>query len=359
VTDFGEMIGYEYWGDVPENMKLRLPDGRDTDEGWGVITILNGQVVRGDAWPLADYCLPFHSLTINPVEGRFWGVAPAEVIRFDQSFADAIKMLVAEAIVRSVHPPIAYDADADFDPAKLRAWKADLPIPIRGGPNSIGTLQYDADYLNAFRVQAQLTASMQGGGGALGAVQGENGPDRESASVGVQRFDAALGPIEFAALILENEDLPGIARGCLKRCQQFLDTEGLKKRIGELPESMWIGDIMGDFDVMFFGSRQMQTRQEKLQSWDRLIAWATAVPAARAVIPNLLLMRRIIGDDMEMPEVAAAIGDPEAMQQNVMLEAMMMQAGGQGGPAQNGVPAGAQPAGMLPAQAAGGIGGGG
>jgi hypothetical protein len=36
----------------------------------------------------------------------------AEVIRFRSSFADALKMLVAEAI-RSVHPPIAYDADAD------------------------------------------------------------------------------------------------------------------------------------------------------------------------------------------------------------------------------------------------------
>jgi hypothetical protein len=120
---------------------------------------------------------------------------------------------------------------------------------------------------------------MQGGSGAPGAIQGEAGPDRESATVGAARFQAAMGQPELAALILENEDLPAIAKGILKRCQQFLDTEGLKKRIGEQPESMWIGDIMGDFDVQFFGSRQMQTRQEN-QSWDRLIAWSAAVPAA-------------------------------------------------------------------------------
>lgn len=353
ITAFGEMTGYEYWGDVPEGMSLRTSDGQTTDEGWGVITVLNGVTVRAEAWPLADYCFPFHSLIINPVQGRFYGVAPAETIRYDQSFADALKMLVAEAIVRSVHPPIAYDSDADFDPVKLRAWKADTPIPIRGGPSAIGTLQYNANYQAAFAVQSALTNSMQGGSGAPGAIQGENGPDRESATVGAARFQAAMGQPELAALVLENECLPPIAKAILKRYQQFSNTEDLKRRIGELPESMWIGDIMGDFDVEFFGSRQMQTRQEKLQTWDRLISWSAAVPAARAVLPNLLLMRRIIGDDMELPDVAAGVGDPAIIQQNLILEQAMMQSG-QGGPANNGVPQQGQPAGMLPAQASGG-----
>lgn len=158
---------------------------------------------------------------------------------------------------------------------------------------------------------------------------------------------------ELAALILENECLPSIAKGVIKRCQQFLTTEGLKKRIGEQPDSMWIGDIMGDFDVRFFGSRQMQTRQEKLQSWDRLISWSVAVPSARAVLPNLMLMRRIIGEDMEMPDVAAAIGNPEDIQMNLLLEQAMTM-NGPGGPANNGVPPSTEAPGMLPMQAAGG-----
>jgi hypothetical protein len=353
VSDFGEMTGYEYWGDIPESIPLRTPDGRTSNDGWGVATAINGIVVRGDAWPLGDYSLPFHSLIINPVQGRFYGTSPAEVIRYDQSFADAIKMLVAEAIVRSIHPPIAYDSDADFDPAKLRAWKADLPIPIRGGPSAIGTLQYNANYQAAFAVQSQLTDSMQGSSGARGAIQGENGPDRESASVGVARFEAAMGSVELAAMILENECLPSIARGILKRCQQFLTSEDLKRRIGDQPESLWIGDIMGDFDVQFFGSRQMQSRQEKLQTWDRMISWSAAVPAARAFLPNLLLMQKLIGDEMEMPAVAAAMGDPQQIQANLALEQAMTQ-NGQGGPANNGVPPNGQPAGMLPMQAAGG-----
>lgn len=353
VTEFGEMVGYEYWGEMPEGTALATPDGGTTKEGWGVVTVLGGAVVRADAWPLTDYCMPFHSFTINPVHGRFYGLAPAEVIRYDQSFADALKMLVAEAVVRSVHPPIAYDADAEFDPAKLRAWKADVPIPIRGGPGAIGTLHYGADYQAAFAVQNKLTMSMQGGGGAMGAVQGENGPDRESASVGMQRFQAALGPIELVAQIIENEALPSVAKGILKRCQQFLTTEDLKKRIGEQPDSVWIGSIMGDFDVQFFGSRNVMTRQEKLQAWDRIISWSAAVPAARAILPNLALMQKIIGDLMEMPEVAADMADPAQIQKNVLLE-QILGLSGQGGPAQNGVPPSPQPPGMLPQQAAGG-----
>ena len=94
----------------------------------------------------------------------------------------------------------------------------------------------------------------------------------------------------------------------------------------------------------------MQTRQEKLQAWDRLIAWSSAVPSARAYLPNMLMMQRLVGDTMEMPDVAASIGDPGQMEANLKLEMLL----GQGGPAQNGVPPQGQQPGMPALQAAGG-----
>jgi len=355
IPGFREMIGYDYWGDIPHDVDIR-----DSDTGEkitrGVITILNTKIVRAKIWPLTDPRLPFFTLIINPVQGRFYGISPAEVVRFDQSFADAMKILLAEAIVRQVHPPIAYDSDADFDVAKLREWRADLPIPVRGGPSSIGTLRYDANIANGFSLLTGLKQEIQGGSGALGAIQGENGPDRESATGAQSRMQMAMDRPELAGMILESECLPPIARAMLMRNQQFIeDTDDLRRRVGEIPDPFWIGDILGEFDVRFVGSRNAMSNQERLMSLQTLAQFGTAFPAFQAMMPNAELAQMIVGDILNLPEAAAQIGNLQAMQQNVELTQMMAQAGGQGGPAQNGVAVAPQPIAPV-AQLAGGIG---
>jgi len=341
-SQFREMIGYEYWGDVPWS--------DDYGSSRRVVTVLNNVVVRNDPWPLADAHLPWHTLIINPMQGRFYGVSPAEVIRHDQDFADAIKILLAEAIIRQVHPPIAVDPDSEVDVAALRAWKADAIISARGGPASVGTLRYDANVMNGFNMLSALKGSMQEASGALGGIQGEPGPDREAATVGNQRIQMAMDRPELAGMLLENECLPPIAAALLRRNQQFLDTQGLALRIGEQPAPFWIGDIMGDYDIEFVGSRMSMSRQEKLQSLDRLAAMSASVPPFQAMIPWQVIAREMIGELLQLPEVAAQMQDPEMIMMNML---MMQQLGGGGGPAQNGVPAEAEPAGMLPAQASG------
>lgn len=344
-SDFREMICYEYWGDVP------------WDDGYGssrrVITVMNNVVVRNDPWPLADAHLPWYSLIINPVQGRFYGISPAEVIRYDQDFADAMKILLAEAVLRQVHPPIAYDSDSDFDVAKLREWRADLPIGVRGGPNSIGTLRYDANVANGYSMLTGLKLSMQEASGALGGIQGEPGPDRESATGAQNRIQMAMDRPELAGMLIENDCLPQVGLAILRRCQQFLDSEGLQNRIGELPEPVWIGTIMGDFDIEFVGSRMSMSRAEKLQSFDRLTAMAGAVPPLQAMIPWDQIAMELVGDLLQLPEVAARMQDPQMIAQNM---AMMQALGQNGGAAQNGVPSSPEPAGMLPAQSSGSIG---
>ena len=354
VPDFNEKTGYEYHGDIPADADVK-DDITGEKITRGVITIWNQKVIRARAWPLLSADLPFGAFVINPVQGRFYGISPAETVRFNQAFADSMMQLLAEAMIRRVHPPIAYDSDADFDVAKLREWKADLPIPVRGGPSAIGTLQYDADVNGGFNLLMGLKEEIKGGSGALGGIQGEEGPDRESATGAQQRVQMALDRPELAGMILESECLPRIGKQLLKLGQQFIeDTEDLKRRVGEIPDPFWIGDILGDYDVRFVGSRNAMSNQEKLQAVDRLISMGTAFPAFQAFMPNIEVGQMIVGELMGLPEAAGQIGDPQTFMQNIQLTQAMGMAGAPAGPAGNGVPQAAQPPGMLPAQAAGG-----
>jgi hypothetical protein len=345
VDDFTPMVGFEYWGEVPWE--------DDKGSSRRVITVLNAVVVRDDPYPLADSELPFRALTINPVQGRFYGVSPAEVIRWDQSLQDAIKILLAEAIIRSVHPPIAYDIDSEIDLNKLRRWQPDIPIGIRGGPNSVGTLKYDANVFNGFSQAQALKTSMQEASGALSVVQGQGLPHgRASATEAGFTAEQALNRPELASALLEKDAMPAIARSVLRRHQQFLeDDEDLALRVGEQPQPAWIGDIFGDFDISFVGSRLSMTRQEKLQSYDRLVSLTAAIPQAGLMVPWMDLLQNIIGDTLELPEVAATMGNPQTIQLNAILNQMAQ--AGQGAGNGNGTSPSAQPAGQLPAQAGG------
>lgn len=342
MSDFKDMVGFDYWGWVPWTQ-----DGMN----WRRITMLNGEKVLDKRFPYADTYVPYHAFTINPVQGRLYGVAPAEIIRPDQSFADACKTLLAEGMIRRVHPPIAYDSDADLGAggeAKLREWKADTLIPIRGGPNNVGVIQYDADLNDGWQMLTGLKMSMQEAAGNQG-VSGEPGPDREAATVGTARVQLAMDRIEFAASVLENDALPSLARGIIRRGQQFLTTKTLAARIGEMPEEAWIGDLMANYNVYFVGSRRAISRPMKLQMLDRLQALTAAIPELRMMIPWQELGQEVIGDWMELPEVAKGIGNPQALLMNLLLS----QAQGMGGAGQNGVASTPQPPELPPAQAAG------
>jgi hypothetical protein len=351
--DFTPMRGIEYWGEVPWG------SNRDQDveraASRRVVTLLNGIVVRDDPYPLSDPDLPFRALVINPVCGRFYGVSPAEVIRYDQSLQDAIKILLAEAIIRSVHPPIAYDIDSEIDLNKLRRWTPDAPLGIRGGPNAVGTLRYDGNVFNGFQQTAALKQSMQEASGALSVLQGQGlGTSRASATEAGFAAQQSVNRPEMAAVLLERDAMPLIGKSFLRRYQQFLEDDAdLARRVGELPQSVWIGDILGDFDIIFSGSRLAMSRQEKLQSYDRLISLAQAIPQAALMLPWFQLLQQITGDTLELPEVASKIGDPQVMQQNALLLGVATQAGGQGGAGNNGVPSRSSPPGQLPAQAGG------
>lgn len=345
--NFDTMKAYEYWGEVPWDS--------DDDIQCRVVTQINGVIVRNDPWPLTDPDLPFHVLVINPVKGRHYGKAPAEVVRYTQDFADAMLMLLAEATVRQVHPPIAIDISKDIDPAAVRAWDPDAVIAVDGDTNgAISTVQYAANIFQGTQFQQQLKTQMQQGSGALGPVQGLGlGVNRASATEAGFTAQKSMTKIEATAQLLEKDGLPQIATGLLRRDQQFLaDNEALIERVGELPESTWIGDIMGDFDIQFVGTRNAISRQVKLQAYDRLVALSQAMPQMVAArVPWDKVLSTLFGEILQAPEIAQVFATPEqeqgAMMNNMILQAMASQG------EQAGAPNTGQPAGLGEAQAAG------
>ena len=344
--DFNEQIGFEYWGEVPW----------EDDQGSSrrVITIINNVLVRDIPYPLADEDLPFRAATINPVQGRFYGISPAEVIRYDQDLQDAVNILLAIAIKRQVLPPIAYDPMGDIDEAKLKAWDDDVLIPITGGPNMIGTVKYDSGVFQGMQLVQNKEREMQNTSGATAGVQGDVlSTKRMSATEAQNTITQALDRPELASALLEREFLPMVARSFIRRYQQFLDTEGLQRRVGEMPEPAWIGDIQGDFDIRFVGSRMAMSRQQKMQAYDRLISYASVNPVFAAMLPNIQLAQELIGDTLELPEVAAMVGDPQQFQLNILMQ-QVLGAGANNG---NGAASTREPAGALPAQVSGAAGG--
>jgi hypothetical protein len=359
VGPFSQMVGFEYWGEVPwrytdpESSDPIQPVAEGTDRG--VVTLLMGEIVRSRAYPLADEDLPFRTLTIVPTVGRFYGVSLGEVMRWDQDIMDALKVLLVEGVIRKVHPPIVYDENNEMDEARLRRWSPDVPIPIQGGPASIATLQYGSDVFSGIALGQQFRESAQSSVAATEALQGLPGPSREPATAASLRFQQALSRPGLTAALWERDELPKIAKSMFRRYQQFLpDSEALALRVGELPEPAWIGDIMGDFDFKFVGSRIEAGRAEKLQSFDRLTALAAAIPQANLLLPWMAILPEFVGDVLEMPEAAALIGNQNEVLRNMLLQSLG-QGGGQGAGNGNGEVPRSEPAGTLPAQAAGNI----
>jgi hypothetical protein len=345
--NFDFMKAYEYWGEVP----WESADGVSRR----VVTMINGVIVRNDPWPLVDPDLPFHVLVINPIKGRHYGKAPAEIVRFTQDFADAMLMLIAEATVRQVHPPIAIDISKDVDPAAVRAWDPDAVIAVDGPTTgAVNTVQYAANVFQGTQFQQQLKTQMQQASGALGPVQGLGlGVNRASATEASQTFSKAMTKIEAVAQLLEKDGLPSLARGLLRRNQQFLeDRQDLVDRVGELPESAWLGDIMGDFDIQFVGTRNAISRQVKLQAYDRLVALSQAMPQMVAArVPWDKVLERLFGEILQAPEIGAVFASDQASQ-GTMLNNMILQAMAQQGE-QGGAPNTGQSPGLTAEQAAG------
>ena len=338
--EFLPLTGYEYTGNVP----WKTADGVERRR----ITVLGGETVRSRAWPRA---MPFFKSCLIPRMDSFWGLAPLEVIRYDQDVCDVFKMMITDATVKATHPPHIYAKDADVDVAKLRRFSPKVPIGARD-VSSIGQVPYNPPVGAAGAFYQQLKGQMREGTGALGTVMGirEGSAIRSGTEAAMIGENSTVRP-EFSMRLIEREYLPPIGRFVLAMHQEFVEDDAdLRKRIGDADGSVAkLGDIMGDYDIKFIGSRIEGTRMDDLAA-DREILAASANPMVGQLIPWIPFLREHF-KRLGQHELAAMVGNPDVTQLNIMLNQL-------GGPsAMNGNGNGNQTAqpqqGMLPAQTLG------
>lgn len=336
--DFQPLTGYCYYGEVP----YQHPDGHRRRR----IEVLQGETVRSE--PYAGR-IPFFEYTPVPLEGRFYGVAPLEVIRYDQDFADALKMLLADASARATHPPFEIDRNAQIQEARLRRFRTDVPI-YTNRVGSIMSVPYNPPLQPGFAMYSGLKTQMREGSGALAPIQGLGlGVNRASATEAAGTFSKAGGRVEGMAKLLEREYLPPIGQHILAMGRRFVEsTEDLARRIGEDPQFVRLADIHEEYDVEFIGSRIEGSKQQRIAAYRDVFA-VGANPYAAALVPWPEVIRAYF-EELGLHEAAASIG-AAAVQQTMLANAQGPNAAAGNN---NGTTPRLPPLGLAPAQLGGG-----
>jgi hypothetical protein len=288
-----------------------------------------------------------------PRLGSFWGVSPAEVIRYDQDFADVMKMMLADAVVRMTHPSPVVNKFSNVDYERLRKPRPDIPIRVEGDPRSaIAWPDFSPPLGPGFQMYSGVKQQMREASGALGAIQGLGlGSKRFSATEASRTFDAALDRPELFAQVVEREFLPQIGKYTLELYQENLgpETEEIQKRVGESTIPAVLADILPGFDVEYVGSRLLNDSQQA-DSFREIIA-ASANPLVSQLIPWIPLLQkyfRKIGAD----EVAAMVGNPDLVKLHLTLTQLAGPTNALSGNNNQTTPS-QPPSGLLPAQIAG------
>lgn len=315
-VEFKPLVGYEYWGELPPEMQI----GQDER---GVLTVLCGELVSAREWPF--YCprLPFFEFTVNPIQGRFYGLSPLEVNRFTQDFTDSILMNIADGVSRSTYMSPIVNRNANVDLAKLRARRPDMPVMTDDStPAGITYLPYAPPIGPAMNFFLSMKQHMREASGALGATQGLGlGIDRASATEAQATFQKAAGRPEMLAELVEREYLPPIGKFALEMYQQFLeDTPDLARRVGELPENVDLSSILPEFDLEFLGSRMEHNKNSYVEALERFVQVWALTPAASLLPWDLL--QKIHARKLDLYEVEAAIADPERVKMNLLMASL-------------------------------------
>jgi hypothetical protein len=351
---FTMVDGYEYYGQVPWQVS-------DAPHRWRIITVLGNQVVRDIPWPFkqSSFRLPFHQMKVGHINGRYHGISPGEGVRYNQEYIDFLGLMIADATIRAVHPPMLFDIrDTELRLSQAKRWQPDAWIASRH-PDRIGTMPYGANFGAAMAEFANIKRSIEDDSGAPGSIQGHGfGINRASATEISQTAQFALDRPEMYARYLENESLPPVGKGLLQLYRQgFMEmftgdpSAELQKRVGEKPEPVFIKDIMPDFDIQFVGTRNYQSLQKRMAGMNNVIAAAMSIPQFGTRLNWTELGLQFL-EGSGFDTLAQDLEDPQVIFENTLMQLAQTQTAQQGNG--NGEIPNTPEAGLPPAQTAGG-----
>lgn len=314
--DTGYLEGFEYWGRVP----YQSQDGGDNR----VITLLEGEVARDSINPYFDGCIPFKEIVVNPVAGRFYGLGPAEVLRFLQDEADHMLMLKNDAADHAVKPSLLVGSAFGGNPEQLRSRK-DLiqcanPEAVLATPSDLNALQLAmGDYLA--RKQTMREAS-----GATNPIQAISSGDRTTATEISTLTQMASQRIELMTQIYERDYLSWLGKSVHYRIRQYGSPLMVATLEGE-PFPVRLEDIDYNADVYFYGSLHAKSKAQRAAEYQQFFSVMGD--------PNLVMMYpqpitgylRDVLDFKDAPQIVAQA--VQTLQMQMLAQQMMQIVGGE------------------------------
>jgi len=302
----GSIGGFEYYGELPWR-----PRGRDKSTN-RVITLWGDEIVRSHIIPFMDGMKPFKEIVVNPVSGRFYGLSPAEVVRFLQDTADNLLMVLTDATNLAVRSPLLMGSGFGGDPRRLRARRLNDVIPC-SNPDMVKPLESDLNVLQfASKTIIERKLMMREASGSANPLEG---PTEKSATEASEVVRLASQKVETMVGLIEREDYPQIGRMLHSRLRQFALDDGYIATLKGDKFDVTLDQINVDADIRFVGSRQTQSK------FQRSIQYREAL---KLLTPEVL---------MTVPEVAVAylrevLDFPDAEQiVKLALERIMLQLG--------------------------------
>lgn len=311
-------------------------------ERYRAIVVANDELIFDGMQPY--YPHTFKPIQLLPFNGRPFGQSPAEVARYEQDELNTFRMLRAAAAVKTVNAPTIVDEGAFDDVSQFSQPASDQVIMARPGTNAaMAAQQMQFRYDTVFTAQALIAEEKQFIRQAVGipdVLRGIAAGSRTTAfEVGELSATGNL-PLDVRVDLIENEDLPSIARDVGQRWILAVrnaenPTEELRARL-RLP-SAEMSHLEASSQILFQGSQRFSSRMGQGGVIDRVMGLIAAAPG----IAQFINMPQFFTDVLKgiSPDAAERyILDPQsAIGQAIASEALS------GGGAQRGVASPARP----------------
>jgi len=322
----GSIPGFEYWGEIPWK-----PRGRD-DSTNRVITLWGDEVVRTHINPYMDGMIPFVDVVVNPIAGRFYGLAPAEVVRFLQDSADQMLMLLTEGANKAVRPTLLMGNAFGGDPKRLKARRFGDIIPC-ANPEMVKPLEQDLNILQlAGNVLLQRKMMMREGSGMTNPLQSIPGPQEKSATEASELVRLASQKVENMVQLVERDPYPKIGKILHSRLRQFALEDGYIATLAGGTTHVPYEAVNADADIRFSGSRQTQSKYQKAIAFKEALTVLT--PEALMTAPEVVV--HYLRDVLDFPDAQQIV--ELALQRMLMIKGLEKAMGGSAQPETQGKP---------------------
>lgn len=297
----------------------------DSIEHYRAIIVANGETIL-DA-PQPYYKHTWRCINVGLFNGRPYGISPAEVGRYEQDSLDTLRILEMEAAIDTIRTPKFINRSMLQDMSLVQGAPSGQWVPVDGNPAQAAMTFPNNTAVNIVALQ-NIAAKKQfyrQGVGVPDVLQGISAGSRTTAREISEISVSANVPLDVKVDLIENEDLPALARDVGQRLILSLRDEenpdaALSARLG-MPCTL--ADLAQDLSIEFIGSARYAAKMGQGAALERALNMVVALgPMAQSLVNIPLLISKVYraGDPVLAQEI---LNDPmAAIGQGMFAESM-------------------------------------